>query len=179
MKHLGLSNEFASVKILPDEKFNLHSTGITLEEGGSVAVHDSTHTYVLGENIYGEGVVKLKLKIESFQKSDWMFVGMVKGNVVPQNDHWNRWPGTYGWAFGNNIHQGVWREGSCTSDDKLNKLAKQGDTVELVLDCDAAKLSLHLPTGQQQFYIDLAKFPSWRLRVHLHGANDKIKIVRE
>ena len=181
VKHLGLSDEFPPVKILPDEKFTLHSTGVTLEEGGSVAVHDPTtgNTYVLGENIYEEGVAKLKLKIESFQNNDCMFVGMVKANVVPQNDHSNRWPGTYGWAFGNNIHQGVWREGSCTSDDKLGRLAKQGDTLELVLDCDEAKLSLHLPTGQQQFYIDLPKFPSWRLRVNLHGANDKIKIVKE
>jgi hypothetical protein len=34
-------------------------------------------------------------------------------------------------------------------DDTLIGLSKQGDTVELVLDCDAGKLSLRLPTGQQ------------------------------
>ena len=57
-------------------------------------------------------------------------------------------------------------------------LTKQGDTVELVLDCDAAKLSLHLPTGQQ-FYIDLPKAQTWKLHVNLYNANDKIRIMED
>ena len=48
--------------------------------------------------------------------------------------------------------------------------------VELVLDCDAGKLSLHLPTGQK-FQVDIAKSQAWRLRVNLVYANDKIRIV--
>ena len=75
-----------------------------------------------------------------------------------------------------NGSQGVWKEGSHTTDTTLHNLTKQGDTVELVLDCDAAKLSLHLPTGQQ-FHIDLPKSQSWRLNIGLHGANDKIRIL--
>ena len=176
VEYLGLSDEIIPAEI--DDKFNLHSTGVTLIEGGKVAVHDSNagHKYVLGENIYRQGVVKLKLKIESFQNNQWMLVAMVKGDVVPNGDYSYSWTGTYGWAVGSSGQ--VWKEGSSTTDNTLQNLIKQGDTIELVLDCDAAKLSLHLPTGQQ-FHIDLPKSQTWRLDVGLYGANDKIRIVKE
>ncbi len=83
-------------------------------------------------------------------------------------------PGSYGWALGS--YSQVVKNGSYAFDDSLKNLNKQGDTVELVLDCDTAKLSLHLPTGQQ-FHIDLPKSQTWRLNVNLHGANDKIRIL--
>jgi hypothetical protein len=66
--------------------------------------------------------------------------------------------------------------GSYTYDNALGNLTKQGDTVELVLDCDAAKLSLHSPTGQQ-FHIEIPRSQTWRLNVNLHGANDKVRII--
>jgi hypothetical protein len=178
VEYLGLGDEIVSPEIVPPEKFNLHSTGVILEEGGKVAVHDSTsgHKYVLGENTYQQGIVRRKLKIKSFQNNNWMVVGVTKGDVVPQNDTSHNSPGCYGWALGSNGHQGVWKEGSFTPDTTLRNLTKEGDTVEFVLDCDAAKLSLHLPTGQQ-FHLDLPKSQTWRLHVNFHGANDKIRIV--
>ena len=84
------------------------------------------------------------------------------------------WTGSNGWSLGNKGQ--VYNEGSCTYNYSLKKLSKQGDTVELVLDCDAGKLSLHLPTGQK-FQIDIAKSQAWRLHVNLVYANDKIRIV--
>ncbi len=176
IEYLGLSDEIVLAPIAPPEKFNLHSTGVTLQEGGKVAVHDATraHKYVLGDNVYRRGIVRRKLKIESFQNNDWMLVGMVKGDVVPQNDGSHGWPDSYGWALGDSGQ--VWTNGSLTNDNTLKNLTKQGDTVELVLDCDAAKLSLHLPTGQQ-FHIDLPKAQTWKLNVNLYGANDKIRIM--
>ena len=179
VEYLGLGDEIVPTVIVPPEKFNLHSTGVSLEEGGKVAVHDSTgrtFKYVLGENTYQQGIVRRKLKIESFQNNYWMLVGVAKGDVVPQNDTSCNWPGSYGWTLGSSCGQGVWKEGSHTKDTTLVNLTKQGDTVELVLDCDAAKLSLYLPTGQQ-FHVDLPKSQTWRLNVSLHGANDKIRIV--
>ena len=97
VEYLGLSDEIIPADIVQDHKFNLHSTGVTLIEGGKVAVHNSTssHKYVLGENICREGVVKLKLKIESFQNNHWMLVAMVKGDVVPNGDGSYSWPGSY------------------------------------------------------------------------------------
>jgi hypothetical protein len=172
------TNEIVPPEIVPPEKFNLHRTGVTLEEGGKVAVHDSTshHKYVLGENTYRQGIVRRMLKIESFRNNDWMMLGVTKGDVVPQNHNSYSWPGSYGWTLGSNSFRGVFKEGSLTADNALQNLTKQGDNVELVLDCDAAKLSLHLPTGQQ-FHLDLPKSQTWRLHVNLHGANDKIRIV--
>ena len=180
VEYLGLSDEITPAEIVSDEKFNLRSSGVTLAEDGKIAVHDSTsgHKYVLGENIYREGVVKLKLNLVSFYNNYWIFVGTVKGDVVPQNDSSYGWPGTYGWILGNSGGQGVLKAGGHTGDNNLRDVAKQGETVELVLDCDAAKLSLHLPSGQQ-FHIDLPKSQTWRLNVDLHSANDKIRIVKE
>ena len=176
IEYLGLSDEIVLAPIAPPEKFNLHSTGVTLQEGGKVAVHGATsgHKYVLGDNVYRQGIVRRKLKIESIQNNHWMLVGIVKGDVVPQNDESHGWPGSYGWALGSNGQ--VWKNGSCTNDNTLLNLTKQGDTVESVLDCEAAKLSLHLPTGQQ-FHIDLPKAQTWKLLVNLRGANDKIRIM--
>ncbi len=178
IEYLGLSEEIVPAPIAPPEKFNLHSTGVTLQEDGKVAVHDATEArkYVLGDKVYRQGIVRRKLKIESFQNNYWMLVGMVKGDVVPQSDTSCKWPGSYGWALGSSGGQGVWKEGSYTGDNTLNCLTKQGDTVELVLDCDAANLCLHLPTGQQ-FHIDLPKAQTWKLHVNLFGANDKIRIM--
>ena len=178
IEYLGLSEEIVPAPNVPPEKFNLHSTGVTLEEGGKVAVHDATtaHKYVLGDKVYRQGIVRCKLKIESFQNNHWMLVGMVKGDVVPQNDKSYGWPGSYAWVLGCSLSPGVWKEGSYTRDNTLKDLTKQGDTVELVLDCDAAKLSLHLPTGQQ-FHIDLPKAQTWKLNVCFLGANDRISII--
>ena len=170
------TNEIVPTEILPLEKFNLHSTGVTLQEGRTVAVHDSTsqHKYVLGENTYQQGIVRRKLKIESFQNNHWMLVGVTKlGDVVPQGDTSYDWTGSYGWAIGGTGQ--VHKNGSYTLDNTIPNLTKQGDTVELVLDCDTAKLSLHFPSGQQ-FHIDLPKSQTWRLHVNLFGANDRIRI---
>ena len=174
---VGETNEIVPTEIVPPEKFNLHSTGVTIQESGKVAVNNSTgHKYVLGENTYQRWIVRRNLKIESFQGNDWMVVGVVKADVVPQNDNSYNCPGSYGWILGSSSWQGVFKEGSLTQDNTLRNLTKQGDTVELLLDCDAAKLSLHLPSGHQ-FHIDLPKSQSWRLYLNLHGLNDKIRIV--
>jgi hypothetical protein len=171
IQYLGLSGEI----FLP-EKFNQHSSTVTLQEGGTVAVHGpNIHGYVLGENVHQQGIVRFKLKVESFKNNEWMFVGIVKADIVPPNNHSYGWPGSYGWALG---YDQVWKEGSCTIDNALKNLTKQGDTVELVLDCDAAKLSLHLPTGQQ-FHIEIPKSQTWRLNVNLGYANDKVRIIND
>jgi hypothetical protein len=105
-----------------------------------------------------------------------MLVGTVKADVVPPNNNSFSWPDSYGWGLGQ-LGQ-VWKDGSGTNDSTVSNLTKQGDTVELVLDCDAAKLSLHLPTGQQ-FHIDIPKSQTWRLNVNMLNANDRLRIMNE
>jgi hypothetical protein len=160
LEYLGLSDEIVPPEIVSREKFNIHSSGVTLEEGENVAAHGPIegHSYVLGENIYQQGIVNLNLKVESLDNNHWTFVGAVKADVVPPNNKSYEWSGSYGWALGSTGQ--VWKDGSCTNDKTLKNVTKQGDTVELVLDCDAAKLSLHLSTGQK-FLIEIPKSQTW------------------
>jgi hypothetical protein len=177
LEYFGVSDEIVLAEKVPSEKFNQHSsTVVTLQEGGTVAVHGPSrgHSYVLGENVHQKGIVRFKLKVESFKNNQWMLVGIAKGDVVPRDDNSYVWPGSYGWGIGSTGQ--VWKDGSCTTDNALKNVTKQGDTVELVLDCDAAKLSLHLPTGQQ-FHIAIPKSQTWRLNVDLIAANDKVRII--
>jgi hypothetical protein len=95
-----------------------------------------------------------------------MFVGIMKDDVIPvspTNNFSCQWSGSYGWVLRSN-GGGVFENGLCTIDCTSMQLPKQGDTVELVLDCDAGKLSLHLSTGYQ-FYVAIPKFKTWRLRI--------------
>ena len=188
VEYLGLSDEIVvpveetveivPTQIVPSEKFNLHSPEITLQEDAKVAVLASkaAFRYALGENIYQQGIVRLKLKLESLQNNHWMFVGIAKGDGLQQWYFSCGWPGSYGWALGTTGQ--VWKEGKITPDNSLKNLTKAGDTVQLVLDCDAAKLSLHLPTGEQ-FHINLPKSQgqTWRLNVNLRHLYDKIHII--
>jgi hypothetical protein len=100
--YLGLSDEIVPAEKVPSEKFNRHSSnGVTLQEGGTVAVHgpNNEHSYVLGENVYQQGTVRLKMKLESFQGNYSMFVGIAKADVVPPNNTSHAWPGSYGWGL--------------------------------------------------------------------------------
>lgn len=63
-----------------------------------------------------------------------------------------------------------------TRGDALVNLTKQGDEVELNLDCNAAKLRLHLTTGHQ-FHINIPKGKTWRLNVTLLAQKDRIRII--
>jgi hypothetical protein len=178
LEYLGLS-EIVPAEKVPSEKFNQHSSNVvTLEEGGTVAVHspNNGHSYVLGENVYQQGIVHLKMNLESFKYNYWMLVGIVKADVVPPNNNSYSWPDSYGWILGQ--HGQVVKHGSRTIDNALSNVTKQGDTVELVLDCDAAKLSLHVPTGQQ-FHIEIPRSQTWRLNVDLREANDNVRIIND
>ena len=187
VEYLGLSKEIVPTEIETEkssEKFNTHSPGITLQEDGKVGVHDSSiaHKYVLGENVYQHGIIRFKLKLESFQNNYWIMVGISKADVAPAQSYTSyALPGSNGWSLGSYSDGpysdlGVLKNGSHTTNNTFQNATKQGDTVELVLDCDAGKLSLHLHTGQQS-HIEIPKSQSWRLYVNLIGANDKIRIV--
>ena len=183
LEHLGLSDEIlptSPTEVVQNEKFNVCSPGITVQENGKVAVHDTNSgpRYALGENVYQHGIVRFKLKLEAFQNNDWILVGVVKADVQPKNDSSFNWIDSKGWALGSNGNQGMYENGSLKKYDSLVNQTKEGDTIELVLDCDAAKFSLHLLSTGQQFQIDIPKYQAWRLHVNMYGANDKIRIVK-
>ena len=171
--YLDLKEELTSTIT---ETFKSHSAGITIEENGAVAVHGSAgrHQYVLGENIYEVGGIHWQLKLESFLNNNWMFVGIVKGDTVPSKVTSYGWSGSYGWALGNRGQ--VYNNGQCSNNDSLTNTCKQGDTVELTLNCATSTLTLVVPSGLQ-FIHTLPSSATWRLHVNLHGSNDKIRIV--
>ena len=100
----------------------------------------------------------------------------MKADVKPEDNYSLYWTDSKTWALGKNGYQGMYENGSYKKYDSLVNQSKQGDTVELVLDCDAAKFSLHLPTGQK-FQIDLPESQAWKLHVNMLCASDKIRIV--
>jgi hypothetical protein len=173
--HVAESNVGDPTEIVASEKFIIHGPEITLREEGKVAVHSPNRgfEFVLGENVYQQGIARLKLKLVAFENNGWLFVGIVKEDAAQLNNRSSyNWPASYGWELGWTGE--VWQDGSRTIDNALKNLTKEGETVELVLDCDAAKLSLHLHNGQQ-FHIDLPKSTSWRLNVNMSRSNDIIK----
>ena len=181
LEYLGLSDEIVPTRpteVLQNEKFSECSSTIAVQENGQVAVHGPSkgHEYVLGENVYQRGIVRFKLKLESFQDNHWILVGIVKAEVKPKDNNSQIWADSKGWGLGKQGRQGMWENGSFKKYDSLVNQSKQGDTVELVLDCDAAKFSLHLPTGQK-FQIDIPGSQAWKLHVNMLCASDKIRIV--
>ncbi|XP_028409764.1 uncharacterized protein LOC114532454 [Dendronephthya gigantea] len=177
--YLGLTEEFFPVKTLLTDQFNDRSPEITLEGNGKVAVHDSSfaYKYVVGSKTYQQGVVSFKLNLESFKDNHWFMIGILNGNVdVTQsvNTESFKLEGCYAWALG--CGGQMYKGGTFAYDNSLKNLSKEGDQVELVLNCNASKLSLHLPSGDQ-FHMDIPTSQNWRLHVNLLGANDKIRIV--
>ena len=70
LEYLGLSDEIVPAEKVPSEKFNQHSSNlVTLQEGGTVAVHgpNDEHSYVLGENVYQQGIVRFKALFDSYE----------------------------------------------------------------------------------------------------------------
>ena len=187
VEYLGLSDELMPVmertgrETVVREKFNLHSKGVTLQESGQVALNGAyqSNGYMLGDHLYNHGKMRIKLRLESFDGKFPMFCGIVKGDIAQQMDALSyRWPDSYGWGIGKNPPV-VWKDGTFTKDNiSSNNLTKTGDTITLVLDCDAGKLSLHLAAGLQ-FHIDIPKFKTWRLNVYFSGPNHKIRIINE
>ena len=179
--YLGLSEETVD-EILPSvpcKKFGLHSSEIALNESKTMAIHGPTpgHSFILGENVYQREVVSIKMKLESFEDSNWVFVGIVKANFVPPNNSAFGWHGSYGWALGSFASsQRVWKDGVSKSDSTLKNLTKEGDILELVLDCISGRLLPRLVTGHQ-FKIQIPKANMWRLNIDLHGANDTIHFI--
>ena len=192
VSYLGLSGEFLEVTETPEDNseipasvrfssdtFALHGSRVTLQEAGTVAQNSSHggYEYVIGKNDYKGGVVHWKLRLELFTHNKWIFVGIVRWDDPHSNDWCSyRWPGSYGWAVGKTGQ--IWRRGLSTIDETLKNLSKQGDIVELVLDVNARKLSLCLPTGQQ-FHMVVPFCVRWKLNVNLSSPNDKVRIVSD
>ena len=62
------------------------------------------------------------------------------------------------------------------NEDSVNRYYSPHTLLELVLDCEAGKVSLQFPAGMK-FHIDIPKARMWRLNVTLKFLNSRICIV--
>ena len=191
--YLGLSlDDMRLPKFSKTEAFEFQSGpcgGFKLEENGTVInatseLMERSEFRVVGQNIYERGVFRIKLKLEkmSFYKDSGVSVvriGMIKEKL--DNDKISDLSSPlvfYGW--------GVWREDlkmysgkmTGTQCQKISEWRdfRQVQMVELILDCDAAKLYLNTKDGDQ-FNVDLPKWTKYRLMIQCEGGDFKIRIV--
>ena len=202
VQYLGLTKEITVpceiTTSLKGEKFSFYrrSHGISLKEGRKLAICDEDgYEYVLGENVYNEGTVNLKLKLESYwQYCGLHFIGITEGDVKLLTQNMNalstrnrnisyEWPGTYGWVFcaRKSSEWQVCKDGTCMTDYNFNEHSVKHyysphTLLELVLDCEAGKVSLQFPAGMK-FHIDIPKARMWRLNVTLKPLDGRICIV--
>ena len=123
VEYLGLSDEIAvttreAKAALASEKFDQPTSGISVEDHRTLAIHSPNRGYenVVGQNIYQEGIVGFKLKLESLKNNNWVFVGVLKRGYTLQraNNIDLGWPNSYGWVLGNTGY--VCKEGLFTVD---------------------------------------------------------------
>ena len=136
LEYLGLSDEIlpsSPTEVVQNEKCNVCSSGITVQENGKVAVYGSGsfHKYVLGENVYQRGIVRFKLKLESFQNNNWILVGIVKADVKPKGIYSYNCVDSKGWVLGKNGNQGMWQNGSLTRYDSSTRYDSQNRVTRL------------------------------------------------
>ena len=175
VRYLGLEEE-----LKPKYVFKFHSAGVAIEENGHVIVAKPSRgrAYVLSDHICEDKVTRWKLKLESFRRDCFkMFVGLMKGDFVPSRDTPNRFSlnGLYGWFLDHEGHQIATEEGTVSLLKSYHSF-KEGEVVELLLDCSEPKLSLVLVDGTKS-EVRLPSSISWRLYIDFRGQFKKIRII--
>ena len=105
-----------------------------------------------------------------------MFIGVLKSDTDPFDNRSYDMRESYGWLIkvGDDVIGSGWNNGV-----KIYNLiadVKKGDTVEVILNSDDAKISL-VVAPVREFHMFLPKAPGWKLHMNLFHQNDKIKIL--
>jgi hypothetical protein len=184
--YLGLSlDELRLPKFPMSEAFQFHSAGIKLEENGAVADSTSLESCrVVGQNIYERGVFRIKLNLGrpsfNLETPDEVGIGMIKEKLESEKKNDFSSPVFfYGWGICNTQLKVY---SSKVTDNQTIPMKSQCirdafEMVELVLDCDAAKLYLNTKNGEQ-YHVDLPKWTKYRLMIKMgYNVISKIRIV--
>ena len=176
IEYLGLGNE-----MLPKltESFKEHSSEMKLENGGAVAAYfakkisycksrQQFNAYVFGQNSYERGVIRLKLKVECPDLVGDIWVGMIRGDVIPELLKYYD-SACRGWQI-SQYRRGQkvsYTGGLCSylNSDECDKLEY---TIELILDNEKSVLYLNGPDGNMDD-LKLPEWTKWRLLVKLCG----------
>ncbi|CAB4010773.1 Chaperone dnaK2 [Paramuricea clavata] len=192
--YLGLSlNEMR--KLPTTEEFELQYGAAKVDENGAVAmtknmVHCNNAGGVFGKNIYERGVFRIKLNLEKMNFLDGdteVRIGMVKEKLENDKEDYFSSPVAFcGWGITRPVrgrdHELLKRYNSGKIDTEADVILereyafKGGKMVELILNCDAAKLYLNTE-GCYQFHVDLPKLTRYRLMVQYIYGDFKIRIV--
>jgi hypothetical protein len=184
--YLGLSlDELRLPKFPMSEAFEFHSAGIKLEENGAVADSTSLESCrVVGQNIYERGVFRIKLNLGrpsfNLETPDEVGIGMIKEKLESEKKNDFSSPVFfYGWGI---CKTQLKVYSSKVTDNQTIPMKSQCirdafEMVELVLDCDAAKLYLNTKNGEQ-YHVDLPKWTKYRLMIKMgYNVISKIRIV--
>ena len=193
--YLGLSlNEMR--KLPTTEEFELQYGAAKVDENGAVAMTNNmvgcNNSGVFGKNIYERGVFRIKLKLEKMNFYDGVTevrIGIVKEKLEnDKEDDFSSPVAFCGWGITRPVLSGdqSLKRYNCASGEIDTELAdvilertyafKGGKMVELILNCDAAKLYLNTEDCCQ-FYVDLPKLTRYRLMVQYIYGDFKIRIV--
>ena len=191
-EHLGLRDEF--FPIIP-ESFETHCSEMGVIQGDTVFLRHNNHVtaFTFGKYIYDSGVFRLKLELHRHghnNSSDLVDVGVINGDLetsqfrpIGLSFHESTFPMLFGYGVGRNnikIYEKKENTYSCVgfgNGVNYNQFFyKNGDIIELLLDCDAAMLYLNTPTGEQ-CQVELPKWTKYRLFVRLNDSNSKLSIL--
>ena len=181
--YLGLSlDELRLPKFPMSEAFEFHSAGIKLEENGAVADSTSLESCrVVGQNIYERGVFRIKLNLGrpsfNLETPNEVGIGMIKEKLESEKKNDFSSPVFfYGWGICNTQLK-VYSSKVTDNQTIPMKSHDAFEMVELVLDCDAAKLYLNTKNGEQ-YHVDLPRWTKYRLMIKMgYNVISKIRIV--
>jgi len=115
---------------------NVHSQNIALSNNNQTATHvgfNSVHCFVVGEKCYTTGKYAWTCQIDRLFNNHWMLIGIAEGKMMSDFSYSD--PSCFGIAGGNQFYVG----GNCNQSPTD---MKQGDTIHVLLDCDARILKV-------------------------------------
>ncbi len=166
------------IDALLDDVFEKTIGNIRLEENDRVIVHGKSDGYatVRGIGEYSYGQHRLRLKIEEYHSSKWIFIGIISKDIFMEEYSVNS-PSVYGWAGPNQVYiNGVYHAGFKNYQSDLQK----DDILELLIDCDERKISLinGRTRSSCELDIDLNKCPfPWQLNITMYFFDDRIRFL--
>lgn len=167
-----------SIDTLNDEVFGKIHGNIILEDNDQVVVHGQINSYATahGKGEYLDGQHRVRLKIEEYYSSKWIFVGIISKDALIQGNLVNI-PSTYGWAGPNQVYMnGVYSSNFY----KYQSDVQKDDVLELFIDCDQRKICLKNERTQSSYeiVIDLNKCPfPWQLNIIMYFPGDRVRFL--
>jgi polyhydroxyalkanoate synthesis regulator phasin len=166
------------IDVLHNEVFDITLGNVELEDNDQVVVHGPTDSYatVRGKGEYVSGEHRLRLKIEEYHSSKWIFIGIISKNVsITENSINNR--SIYGWAGPDQLYvNGIYASGF----EKYRSDIQKNDILELLIDCDKRKINLmnERTHSSHELDINLSKCPfPWQLNLTMYFAGDRIRLL--